>query len=205
MTKFYYEYVLDEYNNVSNIRMLSDIQATSGDRLAVPYHSQWDSDAGAFKSDCGPTCVQMVGEFLTSEDHTTDEIMDWIVDANRSTSSVELANAAREFYGVSLIRTPNSTWEALKAQIAKELPIIVLVHYGSFVMRLDRGYTGGHWMVVVGFDDLDRIILHDPDWWGVYRSQGEAIAVTKEHFNKMWTDCYIDGNPNNFALYSRVV
>jgi len=207
MTTFYVQSNVDDITGTITTVYFEDLPQQ--DVLLVPYHSQWEGDARKFTSDCGPATVEMVGEYWTSEDHTTDEIMSWITDVNRSTSSTELIKAAEHFYDVKLTKQYNSSWEALKTEIKAKKPVIVLVHYGSFLMRLDRGYTSGHWMVVVGFDEVDyqgtkveRIILHDPDWWGNYTTQGESIPIIKYHFTQMWKNCYLDGNPNYFALYS---
>jgi len=184
----------------------------SKDSLAVPYHSQWEADARKWKSDCGPANVEMIGEFYRGpKDITTDAIMKWITrGVNRNTSADELINAAKHFYNVELGRVYNATWDFLKLEIDKGYPLIVLVHYAAFVMRLDRGFTGGHWMTVKGFDTIDyqdtaveRIILHDPDWWGNHITQGANIPVTKKHFMNMWGLCHIDRNPDRMALVSR--
>ena len=213
MAIFYMQYDVNQDGLITATYYLEDLPINPiSNILPVPYHSQWEKDATKFKSDCGPATVEMIGEYWTSEDHTTNEIMDWIVDVNRSTNSDELIKAAEHFYDVKLTKDYHSTWDKLKAQIAVGRPAIVLVHYGSFLGRLDRGYTGGHWMVVTGFDEVDyqgtkveRIIIHDSDWWGSYTTQGENIPITKYHFTQMWKNCYLDGNPNYFALYSTVL
>lgn len=180
--------------------------------LRVPFHAQWEADARKWKSDCGPANVEMVGEYYRGPSSTTtDDIMKWITGGvNRNTSAGELVEAAQHFYDVKLTKTYNTNWDFLKSEIDKGYPLIVLVHYGAFIMRLDRGFTGGHWMTVKGFDIIDyqgtkveRIILHDPDWWGNYTTQGADIPVIKKHFMDMWGQCYLDDNPNYMVLTSR--
>lgn len=206
MNSFYMYWTTDDKGNMTP-RYVEDITPVNG--LSVPYHSQWETDAQKFKSDCGPANIEMVGEFYNGPSNiTTNDIMQWITKGvNRNTSAVELINAARHFYDIKLVKIYNVTWDDLKAAIAKGDPIIVLVHYGSFIMRLDRNFTGGHWMTVKGFDTIDyqgtnieRIILHDPNWWGDYKSQGADIPVIKKHFMNMWGTCHIDGNPNYMAI-----
>ena len=188
-----------------------EIEAGPVPYLRVPYHSQWEADARRFKSDCGPACVEMVGEYYAgnSTDITTDDIMTWITGGvNRTTSSAELVEVCKALYNVDLVRKV-ATWEKLKSEILLTRPPIVLVHYGSFSMRMDRGYTSGHWMVVTGFDSIDyqgqtieRITVHDPDWWGLNVAQGAHIPIVKDHFMNMWGTCNLDGNPNYLALLS---
>src|SRR4030067_251196 len=31
--------------------------------VIVPYHSQWENGAGAFRTDCGPACVRMLLDY----------------------------------------------------------------------------------------------------------------------------------------------
>lgn len=179
--------------------------------LTVPYHSQWEADARKWSSDCGPATVEMVGEFYRGEQITsTDDIMEFITGGtNKLTSATDLVNAADHFYAVKLSKRYGYSWEELVKEYEAGHPTIVLVHYGAFQMRLDRGFTGGHWMVVTGFDTVDyqgklveRIILHDPDWWAPWLEQGEHMPVTKEHFERMWNEAYKDNNPQRMALTS---
>lgn len=210
---FYIQYDVNQDGLITATYYLEDLPVNPiSNILPVPYHSQWEKDATKFKSDCGPATVEMIGEYWSGEDSTTDEIMEWITKYNKNTSSDDLIKAADHFYGVTLTKDYHSTWDKLKAQIKLEKPVIVLVHYGSFLHRLDRNFTGGHWMVVVGFDtvnyqgmNVERIILHDSDWWGSYTTQGESIPITKYHFTQMWKNSYLDDNPNYFALYSTVL
>lgn len=187
--------------------------------LDVPYHSQHEADAKRFRKDCGPTCVEMVGEYLCLDpdrlqrrDVTTDEIMRWIVGfgagRDRSVWIKELQDAMLHFYGVTLIRHDALDWAGLRMYVVEDKrPAIVLVHYGSFATRMDRNYTFGHYLVVVGFDEIqyqsetiERVIVHDPDYYAGLEAQGAFVPIIKEHFMRMWGDCHKDRNPNYMAL-----
>ena len=179
--------------------------------LPVPYHSQWEGDAELIRKDCGPACVEMLGEYYHPElqDISTDDITKYITGgADRATSISELQRAFDHYYGAPLDRHGVANWDMLKKWIGDGHPAIVLVHYGSFLTRMDRNYTSGHYMVVCGFDRvyyqgqaLERVILHDPDFYGVTTiGQGAFIPVIKSHFLKMWDDCYKDQNPRCLAL-----
>lgn len=211
------------HNHLVLINKLSGLLDESADpsppdpeakRLPVPYHSQHEADAEWFRKDCGPACVEMVGEWARPERTavTTNEIMRFITaGVDRSIYIGELQRASEHFYEVGLERHGGASWEDLKYWIDKGLPAIVLVHYGSFAGRMDRGFNSGHFMVVAGRDSVDyqgetieRIILHDPDWYGGKEAQGAFIPVVKDHFMAMWEDCYKDGNPRRMALVPEV-
>ena len=185
--------------------------------LDVPYQSQHEDDARRYSLDCGPACVEMVGEFLNpNNDATTDAIMTWMTGGqDRATYIVELQRAAQHFYDVTLEREQPAGWEDLQAWVLNDrVPVIILGRYGAFITRQDRGWTGGHFFVVVGFDEVsyrgetvERIILHDPDFYraaGVdLTTQGAFIPLTRPHFWEIWNSCHVNGNPNRLALVPR--
>ena len=182
--------------------------------IPVPYHSQWETDALLTRKDCGPACVEMIGEFLRpATDYTTDHIMKRITGgADRSIYIRELQRVALELYQVTLHRFDGADFEDLNGWIDAGLPVIVLVHYGSFLTRMDRNYTGGHYMVVMGYDRVSyqtktegelvhRWILHDPDFYEKDTlAQGACIPIVHDHFAQMWNDAVKDGNPVRMAL-----
>lgn len=166
--------------------------------LDVPYHSQWEYDAELARSDCGPACVEMVCEYVEPDvDRTTDDIMKHITGgADRGVWVKELQQAAADLYGVVLRRYEDPLFESVMGWIENGQPAIVLVWYGSFLIRMDRGYTEGHFMVVTGYDKIKyqgveqrRAIIHDPDFYGANTlTQGAFIPVTEKHFMDMWND-----------------
>jgi len=211
MSEFYVKWVVDDVTGLMRPYKVDIIPPTEAG-LAVPYHSQWEPDANKWKSDCGPATVEMICKYYTNGvGPSTNDIMEHITGGvNRNTSATELVEAAEDLFGVQLGKVYSSSWDFLKSEIDKGYPSIVLVHYGAFVMRLDRNFTGGHWMVVKGFEvidyqgtDVERIILHDPDWWGDYVEQGAAIPVVKDMFMNMWELAHLDGNPDRMVLVSR--
>lgn len=171
--------------------------------------SQWGRGARKHKSDCGPATVAMVGEgYRPSARPTVDAIMDWITGGvNRNTSADELIRAADHFYGLSLRKVYSASWDAMKAEVESGNPVIALVHYGNFVCRIDRGFSGGHWLVIDEFDAIEfegemveRAIVNDPDWWGRYIAQGARFPVVKPMFMDMWENAYLDRNPRRMML-----
>ena len=184
--------------------------------LAVPYHSQHEHDAKLTRRDCGPACVEMVGEYykpLLAGDVTTNDIMRFLTGgADRSTYIGELQRASDRFYGVKLERHDEASWDDLKGWVVTlGRPCIVLIRYGSFVTRMDRRFISGHYLVVIGVDEIDyqgetieRVIIHDPDFYGAYIPQGAFISVVRSHFMAMWQDAAKQGNPARMALVPQV-
>lgn len=183
--------------------------------LKVPYHNQWEADAQERRMDCGPAAVEMVCEYWRPDvtDVTTDEIMRLITGgAERGTGIGELQTAAQELYGVTLERHDGMTWEGLVGALELGWPVIALVHYGSCRIRMDRGYTRGHYVVAVGTDEVDyqgqvveRVVVHDPDFYGGLHAQGAFLPLTRVHFEEMWEDCVKDRNPPRMGLMARRV
>ena len=190
--------------------------------LDVQYHSQHEYDAKMTRRDCGPACVETVGEYLRPAiDHSTDEIMVRITKGvDRSTYVSELQRAALEMFQVTLHRVEHCSTNQLRDWILDDKPVIVLIHYGSFHTRLDRNYRAGHFMTVVGFEVIDyqgtpstRFLVHDPDYYSVPANgdrlelfpQGAFIPVTEEHLKAMWDDAVKDRNPVRMALVPEVM
>jgi hypothetical protein len=182
--------------------------------LDIPYHSQHEDDAQRYRRDCGPACIEMVGKFYHPEAiASTDDIMAWITGgADRSTYIAELQHASQHFFGLELERHNEATWEDLQRWIVIEgKPIVGLGHYGSLRTRMDRGWTGGHFFVLVGFDQvnyqgrlIERSIIHDPDYYAGLHAQGAFIPIVRDHFMAFWDDCHKDRNPRRMALVPKV-
>ena len=179
-----------------------------GDRFVLwdcDHQSQWDKDADDTKKDCGPACVETVCKYVTGNvtGPGTNEIMRFITGGtDRSTSLSELQKAAKELYGVTMTRHDGASIAQVIGWINAKRPPIILVKYGYFIMRLDRKYESGHFMVAVGRDrfvtngvPVERIYVHDPDWWDPYMGQGAFIPVTHHHFFQMWDGAKDDKGP----------
>jgi hypothetical protein len=161
--------------------------------LAVPYRSQWDSDGSDFASDCGPACVAMVLEHYDVRIDINQIAREAGMVAGRPfTLPVELIRAA-QLHGVTLARRLPCVISDLAVELDAGRPVIVLIHYGSIINRQDANYTKGHWVVVVGVD-RDTVYIHDPNWRGLVRDNGRALAVSRAVFDEAWEKCTLDGN-----------
>ena len=174
--------------------------------IDVPYHSQWDPDAKGKTMDCGAAAAEIVGEHFVPEndDVTTDEIYHYMTKGdNRGTYLWELSKAMVHFYGFKLNDANLSDYSWLRTHLDQGRPIIILVRYGNYTMRMDRSYVGGHWMVVVGYDhyqheglSIPRFYLHDPDFWGD-DAQGAEVCITQTLLQKMQAPYnYLAGIPD---------
>jgi len=158
-------------------------------RLDVPYSSQHEVDAKKFTLDCGGAAVEMVGEFYRGQVQGvgTDQIQSWMTGGvNRTTTAENLILALSHFYQVKASKHYDTTMSMIREQIDLGRPGILLVQYGDVPLRMDLGYTAGHWIVFAGYDTVvwshspwDRILIHDPDWWQDLMVQGAYLPYTE--------------------------
>jgi LysM repeat protein/uncharacterized protein YvpB len=156
--------------------------------LNVPYYSQEDPDAKYAGADCGPTCLRMLvgwhrlhklGE--DSKDLKVDDVTKAVgIRGGQFSFPVQLVRAA-EKYGLKLIETRKLNLPAIQAEIDAGRPVISLIHYGTLSKRQNQRFRGGHFVVVVGYNERD-VILNDPDWWGERRNEGKLFRVPRSEF-----------------------
>jgi len=166
--------------------------------LPVPYSSQWDSDASLSKDDCGPASIKMILNFF-GENLTIDEIFKKTGASVNSLISIPQMITAINAYGYKARYVTGQTIDQLKSYLSQGIPTIALVHYGALSSRQDKGFAGGHFFDVVGFRD-DGYFVNDPDFYAPLRDQGDHHFYTKSDFEKSWSSCSLDGNPNNSLL-----
>lgn len=162
----------------------------------VPYHSQWESGAARFKSDCGPACVMMlldycgVGVMPTIDQLSVEAGMDTHPNYTSIPDLVRIAGlhqlALHEKRGVTADRL--------------DTPCIALIHYASILDRLDQGYTRGHWVVVTKVEK-DSVTFHDPDYFGDRLPEGKDRRVSLSIFQQALNDCALDDNPVGLVLF----
>lgn len=138
------------------------------------FSSQWEIDATAFRSDCGGATVEMTGEHYCGQvaGVGTDQIQRWMTGgADTTTNANQLIAALDEFYQVPAVKKYGVTPDELRRQIDFDRPVILLIRYGDIPMRMDLGWTGGHWIYLAGYETLmwagtpiPRFLIHDPDW-----------------------------------------
>ncbi len=166
--------------------------------LNVPYKCQNDPDAGLKRTDCGPCCVAMILGGI-SQPVTTNAV---VAAANQQGDSgltqTQVISAASAF-GLGMSWSSGYTLDDLKKFIDNGQPPIALVKYANLPERVDKGSTGGHYVVVVGYDDASqRIFINDPDYY-----PGTSAGFQKAYAYQTWMSAwggFAVGENLNFCL-----
>lgn len=165
--------------------------------LPVAYKSEWDGDATETANDCGPTSAAMVMSFY-GENHTTNEIFE-LTGAGQGLITISQLVSAIGRLGFQCEYKEGLSEEDIKNYLRQGIVPILLVHYGSLNSREDTNFTGGHFYVPVGFRN-DGWLVNDPNFWGSFRQDGDHHFYTEEEFMAAWSNCHLDGNPDNAAI-----
>ncbi len=166
--------------------------------LNVPYKCQNDPDANLKRTDCGPCCIAMILGG-TGQQVTTNAV---VAAANQQGDNglmqSQVINAARAF-GLTMDWSQGFTLDGLKQLLDNGQPPIALVKYANLPERVDKGSTGGHYVVVVGYDDdTQRIFINDPDYF-----PGTSGGYQKAYAYQTWMSAwggFAVGENANFSL-----
>jgi ABC-type bacteriocin/lantibiotic exporter with double-glycine peptidase domain len=153
--------------------------------MDIPYRSQWDPDALQKRSDCGPACVAMVLDAFGQ--HVEINQLSQIDISDDGTTATELIGLLTK-YGIQHARK----------SAAFVPPGICLVRYSGFSRAnvQDKHYTGWHWVVLLDIDP-QRVIVHDPDWWGSRRDEGAHHQFSIAEWDSAWLPY---GNQGRIAI-----
>jgi len=126
--------------------------------LAVTYFSQRDNISGTGYRECFSSSCAMIANFWLPDVIKTDDQYNNIrAQYGDSTDSQAQVRALRSI-GLEATFVSNGTIAGLKQQIDEGCPVAVgFLHHG----RPDAPTGGGHYAVVIGYDD-DGFILNDP-------------------------------------------
>lgn len=166
--------------------------------LPVIYKSQWDSEASETRDDCGPACTSMTLDFYGLKT-TINEVFKKTKAAKDVLITIAQMTTAISSYGYVSKFLTNQTIESLKSYLDRGIPVMALVHYGDFTSRQDKGFSGGHFFLVVGYRD-DGFFVNDPDFYSPLRNDGDHHFYTKQDFINGWKNASKDGNPINSFL-----
>jgi uncharacterized protein YvpB len=178
--------------------IIAGLEQPVGRRLAVPWLSQLGPDAAFAPGDCGPACLAMWLRWLGHEGVTVDQVSAQ-VNLPRGysyTMPAHLVRAARA-WDVNLYWRRGLSLDALRAEIDRGQPCIVLVHYPFLPLRYDLRYSAGHWVLVNGYSE-DKVVYLDP-----YFQVGGEVDATIGKFMRAWGNNHLDGNSNFQALRIR--
>jgi hypothetical protein len=133
--------------------------------LNVPYKCQNDPDANLKRTDCGPCCIAMILGGLGQQVTTNAVVAAANQQGDNGLMQTQVVAAARAF-GLQMDWAQGFTLDGLKKLIDNGQPPIALVKYANLPERVDKASTGGHYVVVVGYDDdTQRIFINDPDYF----------------------------------------
>jgi hypothetical protein len=162
--------------------------------LPIPYKSQKDGDAQGKNNDCGPACVSMILAARGVPNRIDEVYAASGVTTDRPLSILEIRKAAQAF-GLTLSSRRPNTIEDLRAIIDQGIPPIALIKYKYLPDRQGQSTTGGHFVLVVGYDDeREEVIIHDPYYWPPRREEGAFHRYSESTWNEAWGRCHEDSN-----------
>ncbi|CAG0934667.1 hypothetical protein TFLX_03623 [Thermoflexales bacterium] len=166
--------------------------------LNVPYKCQNDPDANLKRTDCGPCCIAMILGGIGQQATTNAVVAAANQQGDHGLMQSQVINAARAF-GLAMDWSQGFTLDGLKHLIDNGQPPIALVKYANLPERVDKGSTGGHYVVVVGYDDdTQRIFINDPDYF-----PGTSGGFQKAYAYQTWMSAwggFAMGENANFSL-----
>jgi hypothetical protein len=68
------------------------------------------------------------------------------------------------------------------SEIDHERPVIALIHYGSISKRQNLSDKSGHFVLVVGYEPNEYIIVKDPDFWGSNLNKGDNFHIPIQEY-----------------------
>ena len=157
--------------------------------LKVPYHSQEDGNARWARPDCGPPCIRMMigwnAERLWQPDPnlSVDDVSKAMDMGRNGFSLPKKLVAVGERFSLKLDYRSDATLNRMIAELDAGRPLISLIRYANLTGRQNQRFRGGHFVVVIGYNDRE-IILNDPDWWSSRRSEGAGFRVSRTEFEE---------------------
>jgi len=132
--------------------------------LNVPYLSHAGRAANAKKrSDCGACCVAMLLGAMGRQVSAKNVV----AKSGRAGEPLSPRGILRgaQALGLSLFEGKDFSLADLKHFLDQGQPPIALVKYGAIPDRQERRLTGGHYVLVVGYDDTTgEVFIHDPHY-----------------------------------------
>ena len=168
--------------------------------LNVTYKSQNDPDAQVENNDCGPCCLAMILLTQGKNVTTADVYAASGVRADRPLTFDEVKTAAGN-YGLPLSWRMGISLQDVRSYIDQGTPVIALIKYQYLADRQGQSTTGGHFVLVVGYDDdAGEIVINDPYYWGPLRDKGDHHHYDYNTWEQAWGRCNEDSNPNHSIL-----
>jgi len=180
-------YEVATYIHSSVVNILPDLPVPP--EGAVPYRSQWDTDASSRGADCGQTTVAMLTQWRGISVDIDD--LRFQSSTNGLTTGADLV---RNFASIGL----SAVWRYLSGAETPPLNSICLVRYDGFDRSSvqDRNYRGWHWIILLQIDP-DFVTVHDPDYWGARRREG----AFKRYSRREWNAAFIPSGTGRVIVY----
>jgi hypothetical protein len=155
--------------------------------IDMPYYSQIGKNADWGRNDCGPSCIRMmIGWHFKRQgkpdpaDITVDSLYQQLnVGTDGYTGWTQLTGLAAG-HGLTLQFSSQATVPNLRREIDAGRPALVLVLYSHVKDRQSR-YTGGHYLVVVGYT-TNTVIVHDPLFYAPRAKEGRNRHIPLVEF-----------------------
>jgi len=161
--------------------------------LNVPYLSHAGRAANAKKrSDCGACCVAMLlgamGRQVSAKNVVAKS------GGAREPLSPRGILLGAQALGLSLFEGEGFSLADLKHFLDEGQPPIALVKYGAIPDRQERRLTGGHYVLVVGYDDTTgEVFVHDPHY-----PRGSSEGCQRAYSYRTFLDAW--AKPSGFSL-----
>ncbi|MDD3773668.1 MAG: C39 family peptidase [Patescibacteria group bacterium] len=146
--------------------------------LPVPHLLEYGEDIGVISGaqTCGPCSLEMCAAYMQYRKADFENVKkinaflepekaddEYYLSHGRPTGWDELITAAEHIYQIKKLEAVDYSAEKIKEEIDKQSPVIfTLANYGALSNREDKGYDGGHIMVINGYND-NGVICQDPD------------------------------------------
>lgn len=162
------------------------------DVMTMPYRSQWDTDASNRTADCGQTCCAMLAGWQGI--HVDINKFPYQQQSNGLSTAEDLV---KNLFSVGL-KAKAMYIEPLDPTLDTPNGAICLIDYSGLDRSnvMDTGYRGWHWLVLLN-QQIDGVIVHDPDWWGSRRGEGALKFYSKAE----WMRSYWGFTNNNKKTY----
>jgi uncharacterized protein YvpB len=165
--------------------------------IDVPYRSQWDADAQLSTGDCGIVSVAMICNWKGISITPDQLIRKAGLATGRSLYSFAELMLAGKAVGLNFRYVRPARWDDIRAELDAGRPVIPLLRYGELIGNQDVTFTGGHFLVVVGYD-TEHVICNDSNFWASRRLEGYQRRISHDRFERCIGEALIKTGNNPF-------
>ncbi|MCC6545982.1 C39 family peptidase [Candidatus Sumerlaeota bacterium] len=153
--------------------------------LPVPFRTQRDLPPEVSGSTCSPSSTSMVMAYAGADFPTLQNALRIYDDEYGIFGVWSRATALPSEYGLDGWLTRFRNWDQVKTQIAKGQPVVASIRFGAGEFPSNPlKSSGGHLIVIRGFQQDGNIIVNDP----AHKDVGNGIVYNKDELAKAWFD-----------------